>query len=101
MPKCYIKCLRVISINRLDRHLCHVPNITKNKLYLPNIQGAKKVRRHRSKVPRVLGKEMHFTKLRYSKIEGTMKIIQRTYGVLYQTDEKFNVEVDDPPLCRG
>ena len=38
---------------------------------------------------------MLFMKLRYSKIEGTMKIVS------YQTSEKFNVEMDDPPQCRG
>ena len=48
----------------------------KKNLLSIHIQGVKKVRRHHSKVPRVLKKVMLFTKLRYSKIEGTMEIIQ-------------------------
>ena len=43
---------------------------------------------------------MLFRKLRYSKIEGTIKIIQHT-DVSYQAAEKINVEMEDLPQCRG
>ena len=60
-----------------------------------------KVRRHHSKVPWVLKKVMLFTKLPYSKIEGTMKKFNVQMFVSYQTAEKFNVEMIDPPQCHG
>ena len=44
---------------------------------------------------------MLFTKLRYSKIEGTMKLFNVQMFVSYQTAKKFNVEMDDPPQYRG